>query len=68
MKDWNVGDVIQVDPNFEARFAGAMLVVTEVYDWGVQGFVQIPVQGQAFYRLPWENGEKVGTAPWQPVV
>lgn len=62
--NWGVDDVIQIDPEHDERFGGCFLLVTEAKSWGVQGFVQIPGGGQAYYRLPWSGGERVGRAVW----
>jgi hypothetical protein len=36
------GDIVQISPEFEGNraFAGCLMIVTEVFDWGVQGYVQ----------------------------
>lgn len=55
-----VNDIVQVDPLFEA-FGGCMVVVTEVKDWGIQGYVQnAGVEGQAYIRLKTEMFEPTG--------
>jgi hypothetical protein len=72
---WEVDDIIQISPTHDERFGAALLVVTEARSWGVIGYVQIPGQGQAFFRLPYEptefsspgctvTGLKVGHAHW----
>ncbi len=66
MKNWQVNDVVQIDPAHDEKFAGCFLLVTELAGWGVQGFVQIPGSGRAHYRLPWEGGELVGKAAFVP--
>lgn len=43
-----------------AAGAGCLLVVTDVKSWGVQGFVQIPQGGRAYYRLPTGTFERTG--------
>ena len=74
-EQWEVDDVVQISPTHDERFGAALLVVTESKSWGVMGYVQIPDQGQAYYRLPYEptefsgegctvTGRKVGTAFW----
>lgn len=57
-------DVVQVIPEHE--WAGAFVYVTEVKEWGIQGFVNIPLQGSAYIRL--KNGEydKIGEAIYRP--
>lgn len=53
-------DIVQVDPSYEA-FGGCMVVVTEVKDWGVQGYVQsVAVDGQHHIRLKWASIEPTG--------
>jgi hypothetical protein len=55
-----VGDIVQVDPNFET-FGACMVVVTEIKDWGIQGYVQsADVSGQQYIRLKTEQFEATG--------
>ena len=72
---WEVDDIIQVSPSHDEGFGAALLVVSEVKSWGVQGYVQVPGRGQAYYRLPYKQaanefgevfpaGLRVGTAHW----
>lgn len=57
------GDVVQVSPEHDERFAACFLVVDEVKSWGVEGYVQnAGTEGQAWYRCPWEGMEFVGHA------
>jgi hypothetical protein len=58
------GDVIQIAP--DKHWGGCLLIVDEVRDWGVQAFVEIPLRGRAFLRVPHEDYEVVGKAPWVP--
>ena len=52
--------IVQVKPEFE-MFGGCMVVVTEVKDWGVQGYVQSAgVAGQQYIRLKHEDYEDTG--------
>ena len=68
-----VGSVVQLSPDTtNPMFACCMLTVTEVKNWGVQGFVQGLGEGgkpggQAFYRAKWSDFELVGTAVWSIV-
>jgi hypothetical protein len=49
-----VNDIVQVDPLYEV-FGGCMVVVTELKDWGIQGYVQSAgVEGQQYIRLKHE--------------
>lgn len=55
-----VGDIVQVNPEYEV-FGACMVVVTEVKDWGVQGYVQSAgVPGQQYIRLKHEDFEDTG--------
>lgn len=53
-------DVVQIVP--EHKWGGCFLLVTEVKGWGVQGFVQIPMKGQAYIRIEHGEYEKIGSA------
>lgn len=58
------GDIVQINPNVE-RFGGSLMVVTELKSWGVQGYVQVPGSGQAYYRCKFEDMERTwGRAVW----
>jgi sporulation protein YlmC with PRC-barrel domain len=58
--DIQIHDVMQITPDHD--WGGAFLIVTEVRHWGVIGFVEIPKQGQAYIRIPFEQVEKIGAA------
>lgn len=58
--DIQVNDVVQIVPEHE--WGGCFLMVTEVKSWGIQGFVQIPINRQAHIRLKHEDYVKIGTA------
>lgn len=34
-----VGDIVQIDPEFGDIFGGHLVVVTEVYGWGIKGYI-----------------------------
>jgi hypothetical protein len=53
-------DVVQLNEKTDPMFIGCFMTVTEVKDWGVQGYIQIPGEsaGQAYYRA------KNGTFEW----
>ncbi len=63
-----VNDVVQIDPEVDGMFGGCLMIVTEVKLWGVQGYVQIPGQGeaggQAYYRCKFGDFEFIGHACW----
>lgn len=53
-------DIVQVNKNHE--WTGCLVYVTDVKSWGIQGFVQIPLEGQAFIRLKDDEFEFIGRA------
>ena len=57
-----VNDVVQIVPDH--KWSGCFVLVTEVKSWGVQGFIQVPMEGQAYIRLQHDEFELVGTAPF----
>ena len=62
---WEKNDIIQVDPEQDECFGACFMVVTEPKSWGAQGYFQAPGQeGLAYYRCPFERGQKVGRAEW----
>ena len=62
------GDVVQVDPESDGRFAACLMIVTEVKNWGLQGYITVPGtvggSGTAYYRVNHDNYAKVGPAKW----
>lgn len=55
-----VHDIVQVNPMKE-MFGGCMVVVTELKDFGIQGYVQSAgVPGQQYVRLKFEDFEPTG--------
>lgn len=70
-KKW---DVVQLVPEKRmGQYGGMCLVVTEVYEWGVQGylmseyeFLAVRADGRAFKRVVYEDCEYVGKLPWVP--
>lgn len=63
-----IGHIVQLNPETSVNkaFGGCFLTVTEIYDWGVQGYVQNlgsdrdNTGGQAYYRAKWETLELTG--------
>ena len=54
------GDIVQIDPSKEV-FGACMVVVTEVKEWGIQGYVQSAgVEGQQYIRLKHGDYEDTG--------
>ena len=50
---------MQVDPT-KCKWGPSLVVVTEVKSWGIQGYTHIPLGGDAFIRLKWEEFEPTG--------
>ena len=62
---WEVGDIVQIDPSHDECFGACFMVITEPKSWGGQGYFQgFNEDGQAFYRVKFENAVKVGRAEW----
>ncbi len=67
LKEVQQGDVVQIDPESHARFAACLMVVTDVKNWGLQGYIIVPgVTGsdRAYYRVNNGGYAKVGVAKW----
>ena len=63
------GDVVQIDPESDGKFAACLMIVTEIKNWGLKGYVNVPGaivggSGQAHYRVSHDNYVKVGVAKW----
>lgn len=66
------GSIVQVDPDHE-RFGCALVIVTEKYDWGIQGFLMTPGneaeglttwKGRAYVRLKTLEYTYAGEVPF----
>lgn len=64
------GDVVQISPEHN-NYPGFLLVVTELKEWGVQGyllhtedFFACRFEDKAYLRVRWENMEYVGRLAW----
>ncbi len=65
MSEWEVGDLLQIDPEHDEIFGGCFMVVTEPKGWGAQGYFAAPGEkGLAYYRVNFLNAVKVGRAEW----
>lgn len=71
--DLEVGDIVQLDPQNcrNKAFCGCLMTVTEVKEWGAQGYVQAlgtsfsEPGGQAYYRAKWEEmSPRLGQTWW----
>ena len=59
----NKGDVIQVNEHVgNGSWTGCLMIVDEVKDWGVQAYLHIPMQGDAYLRLKHGEYDVVGKA------
>lgn len=67
------GEIVQLNPETTGNkaFRGCLMVVSEVRQWGVQGYVQSlgatrdEMGGQAYYRADTGTFERTGgKAPW----
>ena len=55
-----VHDIVQVEPHLE-MFGGCLVVVTELKEFGIQGYVQSAgIQGQQYIRLKTDQFEPTG--------
>lgn len=61
MPEFKEGDVIQITDSNDKWFP-CLLIVSEVKSWGVQGYVSIPMKGDAYYRIDNGKFELVGVA------
>ena len=69
--DLEIGDIVQLNPNTVGNkmFTACFMIVTEIKEWGVQGYVQALGEngnpgGQAYYRAKWDEMELVGRSEW----
>ncbi len=53
------GSIIQANEN-AGNWCGTVLIVDEVKSWGVQAFVHVPFQGDAYIRLKSDQYEVIG--------
>jgi hypothetical protein len=60
----SIGDVVQIDPAHDEMFGAALMVVEEIKSWGLQGYVNVPGQGLAYYRVPNGKFVRIGKAVW----
>lgn len=61
-----VGDIVQANPEV-CEWGPALVVVSEIKSWGIQGFTSIPRGGEAYIRLQWAEIEPTGgKAVWMP--
>jgi len=61
-----VGSVIQVN-ELVPEWAGCLMIVNEVKDWGVTAGLKVPMQGVAYLRLTHSQYEFIGDAVFMEV-
>lgn len=66
-----IGDVVQINPDYGNGFGGMLLVVTESKEWGCQGYLMSDVEfdavkykGVAYLRVKFADMEYVGKLHW----
>lgn len=57
-----VNDIIQLTESVTEGWVACLLIVSEVRSWGVLAYTKMPMQGDAYLRVSWENFEIVGRA------
>jgi hypothetical protein len=59
------GDIVQVNPEKHA-WGPVLVVVTEVFAWGVQGYAHVPASRVLNCRFKWaEINETGGRVAWE---
>jgi len=58
------GDIVQINPDCDDVFGCCIVIVSEIKSWGIQGYVKIPGQGNAYVRKKWDEIAFVGKAEW----
>lgn len=59
-------DVVQINENGLEGWIGCLVQVQLVKAWGVQGWVKIPMQGDAYIRVRWDQLDFIGHALMAP--
>jgi len=56
-------DVIQINEKCaNTGWIGCLMIVDEVKSWGVQAYLRIPMQGDAYLRLKHDEYDVIGKA------
>jgi hypothetical protein len=58
--------VVQINEKGQEGWVGCLVQVSEKKTWGIQGYVKIPMQGEAYIRLNWEQIDFIGDAVMSP--
>lgn len=61
-----INDVVQIDPAHDERFGACLMIVSGLKaSWrGIQGYVKIPADGDAYYRCEGVKVLRIGPAWW----
>ena len=63
MKKVKKNDVIQINENFNGSgWVGCLMIVDEVKNWGVQAYLHVPMQGDAYLRIKHGEFDVIGKA------
>lgn len=57
-----VNDVIQLLENAQEGWVSCLMIVDEIKSWGVQAYMKLPLQGDAYLRIPWDQFTLIGKA------
>lgn len=70
-RDLEIGDVVQLKPDYGNGFGGMLVVVTEPKEFGCQGYLMayhsvnaVTWKGKAYLRPSWADMEYVGKLHW----
>lgn len=56
-------DVIQINEKFKGTgWIGCLMIVDEVKSWGVQAYLHVPMQGDAYLRIKHGEFDVIGKA------
>ncbi|MBC8147426.1 MAG: hypothetical protein H8E98_05520 [Bacteroidetes bacterium] len=66
MENIKINSVVQINETSREGWIGCLVQVSELKDWGIQGWVQIPMQGSAYIRLKWDEIDYIGEAVLYP--
>lgn len=56
-------DVIQINEKFKGTgWIGCLMIVDEVKSWGVQAYLHVPMQGDAYLRIKHGEYDVIGKA------
>ena len=56
-------DVIQINEKFKSTgWIGCLMIVDEVKSWGVQAYLHVPMQGDAYLRIKHGEYDVIGKA------